>query len=311
MQRPIYIIGTGAIGMTLAVFLQQAGKDVYLLRGRPDKVPDGNILITVECSDGSVISERVRTGMLVHQYPLNGLIVLTTKAFGNSELANRLRANTGQSPVILLQNGLGIEQSFLDAGFPNLYRCVLLATSQIQVPQTVSYKAVAPSPVGIVRGQEDELNTLIEHLSTPRFAFRPDLLIEQTVWEKVITNCVFNSICPLLEVDNGIFYRDKSALSVAREVIAECVTIAGLAGIQLTKETVEHRLLQISQRSDGQLISTLVDIHLGRETEIDSLNLAVAQLAEQLGKPELAIRTRLLGDLLKRKGAIHQTYATD
>ncbi|MBO0935517.1 ketopantoate reductase family protein [Fibrella sp. HMF5335] len=307
MQSPIYIIGTGAIGMTLAVFLQQAGREVYLLRGRAGNVPEEETLLTVDCSDGSTRSARVRTGTLA-QHPLNGIVLLTSKTFGNAELAGRLRGKTGQSPMVLLQNGLGIEQPFLDAGFPALYRCVLLATSQVQAPQRVSYKPVAASPVGIVRGQENELVALVEHISTPQFAFRAEPSIEPVVWEKVITNCVFNTICPLLDVDNGIFHRDALALSLAREVIAECVAVAGLAHIRLDAQAVEQRLLQISQRSDGQLISTLVDIRQGRETEIDSLNLAVAQLAQRLGKPDLAIRTRLLGELVKRKANINRAH---
>ena len=68
---------------------------------------------------------------------------------------------------------------------------------------------------------------------------------------------------------------------------------------------MEQRLLQISQRSDGQLISTLVDINQGRRTEIDTLNLAVAHLADQLGRPELASLTRLLGKLVQLKADIN------
>ncbi|MBN8820748.1 MULTISPECIES: ketopantoate reductase family protein [unclassified Spirosoma] len=302
MNNPIYIIGVGAIGMTLAVLLKQAGKDVTLIRGRqgsPAETDEASI--TVDSIDGTSLSATVPVRSLEEMNALNGPVLLTSKSFGNRELAQRLNGKTGQSPLVLLQNGLGVEDPFLEAGFPRLYRCVLLATSQVQAPYVVRYKPVAASPVGVVRGHETELSELVATLTTPQFPFRAEVAIQQAIWEKVITNCVFNAICPLLDVDNGIFYRNESALALAREVIDECLAVAKKVGVGLDRAEVEQRLLQISQRSEGQLISTLVDINQGRETEIDSLNLAVARLADRLDQPELATKTRLLGELTRLK----------
>lgn len=304
MKTPIYIIGVGAIGMSLAVLLRQAGKEVMLLRGRRDSPTEADATITVECSDGNVLRASMPIRSLEQVDHLNGLILLTSKSFGNRKLASRLSGKTGQSPLVLLQNGLGVEEPFLEAGFPEVYRCVLLATSQVRAAHTVSYKPVAASPIGLIRGHESRLVTLVEELSTPQFPFRAEGAIQQAIWEKVVVNCVFNAICPLLGVDNGIFHRNTSALAIARKVINECVAVAGEVGIFLNGEEIEQRLLQISQRSDGQLISTLVDINHGRETEIDTLNLAVGRLAEGLGKPELANLTRVLGELTRLKAEV-------
>lgn len=301
MPVPIYIIGAGAIGMTLAVLLQQAGKEVRLVRGRPDSATEAEALITVEFRDGTTQTATVPTSTLERLEYLHGIILLTTKSFGNTDLARRLQGKTGASPLVLLQNGLGIEEPFLEADFPDVYRCVLLATSQVLAPNRVSYKPVAASAVGVIRGDASSLTAILEQISTPQFAFRAEEAIQVAIWEKVITNCVFNAVCPLLEADNGIFQRDASAFLLAREIIAECVAVAAEIGVYLHPAEVEKRLLQISQRSDGQLISTLVDIQQGRKTEIDTLNLAVARLAQDFGKPHLATRTKLLGELTKLK----------
>ncbi|WP_460907738.1 ketopantoate reductase family protein [Spirosoma areae] len=305
MQNPIYIVGVGAIGMTLAVLLKLSGKQVMLLRGRQGRAPETEeTSIIVDCSDGTALTASIPIRTLEQIERLNGIVLLTSKTFGNRELARRLSGKTGESPLVLLQNGLGIEEPFLEAGFEELYRCVLLATCQVQAPHRVRYKPVAASPIGLIRGHESRLAELVEQLSTAPFPFRAEGAIQQTIWEKVITNCVFNAICPLLGTDNGIFHRDNSALVLGRQIIDECVAVAGVVGIVLNREEVEGRLLQISQRSDGQLISTLVDINNGRETEIESLNLAVARLAHRLGRPELASRTRLLGELTRLKSEV-------
>ena len=275
------------------------------MRGRRDSLPEtGEINLTVDCDDGRSLTASVPVRTLDQIDCLNGLVLLTSKSFGNPELARRLSGRTGSSPVVLLQNGLGVEEPFLDAGFTQVYRCVLLATSQVQTPGRVSYKPVAVSPIGIIRGHKSRLAELVAQLSTPGFAFQAEGNIQRAIWEKVITNCVFNAVCPLIGVDNGIFHRDASALAVAGEIIRECVAVAAEVGIVLNPQEVEQRLLQISQRSDGQLISTLVDINQGRETEIDTLNLSVARLADRLGKPELATRTRLVGELIRLKAEV-------
>ncbi|MVM38050.1 2-dehydropantoate 2-reductase [Spirosoma sp. HMF3257] len=305
MQNPIYIVGVGAIGMTLAVLLKQSGKDVTLLRGRQGCEPETEeTSITVDYGGDSALTESISIRTLEQVERLNGIILLTSKSFGNQELARRLSGKTNESPLVLLQNGLGIEEPFLEAGFPEVYRCVLLATSQVQAPYTVTYKPVAASPIGVIRGHESRMAELVEQLSTSLFPFRTETAIQQTIWEKVIANCVFNAICPLLGADNGIFHRNSSALVLGREIIDECMAVAEVSGVVLNREEVEGRLLQISQRSDGQLISTLVDINHGRETEIETLNLAVARLADRLGRPELATRTRLLGELIRLKSAV-------
>ncbi|GAB4034233.1 ketopantoate reductase family protein [Spirosoma gilvum] len=307
MQKPIYIIGVGAIGMTLAVVLKQAGKEVSLIRGRQDNPLDTEeTRITLDCADGAILEAIVPIRSLDQFSELNGIILLTTKSFGNPELAQRLIGKVGHSPLVLLQNGLDVEAPFLEAGFPEVYRCVLVATSQVQAPYRVRYKPVDASPIGVIRGLEPRLAELVEQLSTPQFPFRVETAIQKTVWEKVITNCVFNAICPLLGVDNGIFHRNESALNLAREIIEECLAVAKETGIVLNRMEVESRLLQISQRSDGQLISTLVDLNQGRQTEIESLNLAVARLAQRLGKPELTNRTQLLGELIRLKSELNR-----
>src|SRR5258707_1183022 len=44
--------------------------------------------------------------------------------------------------------------------------------------------------------------------------------------------CVFNSICPQLEIDNGIFHRSDQVLLLAKSVVKECVSISKVAGVQ-------------------------------------------------------------------------------
>ena len=300
----IYIIGAGAIGKVLAVSLQLAQRDVVLLRGSLAEGAAYTEKIQVLQADGTLREATVPISTINNFGRLEGIVVLTNKSYGNAELARRLQGKTGKSPLVLLQNGLGVEQPFIDNGFPEIYRCVLFVTSQAVAGDPVRYKPVAVSPVGVVTGGEEMLYRTVAQLDSPGFRFGVETDITTIVWKKAIINCVFNSICPLIEADNGIFHRNADALAMAGRVVAECLTIAAAKAITLHQAEVMESLLHISRSSDGQLISTFQDIRHKRETEIDTLNLEIARIAQTLGKADLVKETRLLGELTKLKSEL-------
>ena len=195
-NNKIYIVGSGAIGKALAVFLQHENKNVILIRGSVDNKVDEEILITVTNQDNQKFQQKIKTTTLNNLTEINGIVLITAKAFANAELAQKLKTKKGEFSIILLQNGLNIEKPFND--FDNVYRCVLFSTSQIINDNTVSFKMVTDSPVGNMGETNSDLDTIIHQISTPYFGFRSEPDILKVVWEKVIINCAFNSICPLL-----------------------------------------------------------------------------------------------------------------
>ena len=255
--------------------------------------------------DGTVREADIEIRTLDTLPDIKGIVVLANKSFGNQQLAVSFEGKTGNSPLVLLQNGLGVEKAFVDQGFTEIYRCVLFVTSQTVDDSTVRFKPVAIYNIGIKRGSMDHLQTIVKQLDTPEFGFKSEANIQHIIWKKAIANCVFNSVCPLLEADNGIFYRNAEALEIARRIIAECVTIAKAKNIQLEPKEVEESLLLISKSSDGQLISTLQDIHNKRKTEIETLNFEIVRIAESLGRSEAVLETKLLGELTKIKSEMN------
>lgn len=206
-------------------------------------------------------------------------------------------------PIVFLQNGLHIENSFIDSGFSELYRCVLMATSESLTTNMVRFKLVAASPIGVIKGSDKVLQSIVVMLDTSIFSFRSEQDIQTIIWKKVISNCVFNSICPLLETDNGIFQRNDKVLQIAKTVIGECLTVAKEHSIGLTMDIVLQNILAISKMSDGQKISTYQDILNKRETEIETMNLAITKAALLKGIPDVPV-TALLGELVKIKSEL-------
>lgn len=299
-MEPVYIIGAGAIGKVLAVCLSNDGKKVVLLRGSVDngETHRENIRVTLPLQE--IIEAEVTIDTLSNYRSLEGVVVICIKSYGNAALADTLKDKISYSPVVLFQNGLDVEQVFMD--FPSVYRCVLFATSQPVSDTTLNFKPVAVSPIGrISGGDETSLGHIASLLNTPHFGFRAEGDIQPIIWKKAIINSVFNSVCPLLETDNGIFHRNPQALQIAESLVTECLCVAEQQGVNLNRTEVMDSLLLISRSSDGQFISTLQDIRSHRPTEIATLNLAIAGMAV---KEQTVIQTRLLGQLTLLKSQL-------
>jgi 2-dehydropantoate 2-reductase len=301
----IYIIGAGAIGKVLAVFLKQEGKNVILVRGSVSNEPTITSHVKVELVNKPTVEASVEQTTLDKFDKLNGVIVITSKSFGNHDLAIKLKGKAVKSPIVLLQNGLDVEQNFIDQGFEEIYRCVLFATSQSISENVFRFQPVTDSAIGVIKGSVHHLHDVVNALNCKEFPFRAEENIQMVIWKKAISNCVFNSICPLLEIDNGVFHRNEKALSIAKRIIKECIGVANAAGVNLTEEEVIENLLKISKASDGQLISTYQDIRNKRMTEIDTFNFAIAALAKKFQMDSMVTETKLLGELTKLKSDLN------
>lgn len=301
-KSKIYIIGSGAIGKALAVFLQQENKEVILIRGSVDNEPVVKNLITVTTQDGREFNQEITTTTFGNLTGMDGIVLIATKTFANTGIAKKLKRMEGDFSIVLLQNGLNIEKPF--ESFEKMFRCVLFSTSQITSENNVVFKTVTASPIGSIEGESSKLNEVVNQINTPHFGFRSEQNILKYVWEKAIINCAFNSICPLFEVDNGIFHRNTEAMKLAKTIIGESAALANKIDMELDPKEIEEKLLLISERADGQLISTYEDIRKKRRTEIESLNLEIARLADEIGMPGLVTTTSLLGNMIRIKSEI-------
>jgi 2-dehydropantoate 2-reductase len=301
-EDTIYILGSGAIGFPLAAYLAQAGRAVIAVRTSRDDVPRGTITVAVH-NEAHPVRTSVETVSLSRLSRLDGTIVIASKSYANSMLARELAKRSATGPIVIMQNGIGVERPFLEAQFPLVYRCILYVTSQTLSEYEFSFRPVTSSPIGSISGEPSILAKCVEDLTTDGLPFRAEANIQREIWKKAIINAVFNSICPLLDIDNGAFARDAAIAGLAGEVVGECVALADRLGLGLGERELMEQILLISRRSDGQLISTLQDIRAGRPTEIASLNLEMARVAADMRPPLALPRVELLGKMILAKSS--------
>lgn len=299
-DTPIYIIGCGAIGFPLAAFLSKLGRKVVAVRSSVSvsKTQQHNITIS---QNGTVTVTPVCVTSLDSLENPHGIFVVTAKSTANQFLATKLREVGAKGPIVVMQNGLDVEAPFIEQGFEEVFRTVLYFTSETKEAFTYSVKPVKASMIGLVIGTEKALEETVELLQNPVLTLESTESIGLYAWQKTIANVVFNSICPLLNQDNGIFYRDDKAMALGDELIHECIQVARADGIELQHEAVRTQVLGISRASSGLLISTLQDLNAGRPTEINYINLAVARKAKIHGLSHVVPKTTMLGHLILLK----------
>lgn len=303
-KETIYILGSGAVGFPLAAYLTNAGRCVVAVRTSRNDVPKSKIEVTVQDASNRVTAP-IETISLSNLARLDGTVVIATKSYTNQTIADLLKARKATGPLVIMQNGVGVEQPFLDAGFAAVCRCVLYVTSQPTSEFQFSFRPITASPIGIIEGPEAELAKCVAQLNTDAFPFRAEANIQKEIWKKAIINSVFNSICPLLDVDNGVFVRDEETANLASRLVKECITLTDRLNIGLSENEVMEQIMRISTGSK-QLISTLQDIRNGRQTEIESLNLEIARLAASQQPPLYLPQTELLGKIILAKSALHR-----
>lgn len=303
----MYILGAGAIGLALAINLNLESREVILVRTSRDDITEEMNTISMTTAEGDLIKVQVKMVSLDKMEDLDGLVVITAKSYANEMIAQKIAGKRIQSPIVLMQNGLGVEQPYLDAGFSEIYRCILFVTSQMKDEFHIRFRQIVTSPIGVIKGDNQKLQRIIEMLSTSGFQFSVEENIQVRIWQKTILNSVFNSICPLLDVDNGIFYRNDELANLALEVMEECVKVAFAVGINLDINQLKEQMLTISKVADGQFISTLQDIQSGRETEINSLNREIVRIADEQNPKIRVDKTRLLGELTFLKSEISRS----
>jgi len=303
-QETIYILGSGAVGFPLAAYLANAGRTVVAVRTSRNDVPKSTINVTVQDANNRV-TVPIETISLSRLPNLGGILVIATKSYTNQTIAGLLQERRATGPLVIMQNGVGVERPFLDAGFPTIYRCVLYLTSQPTSEFQFSFRPITASPIGIIKGSGVGLAKSVEQLNTDAFPFRVEVNIQKEIWKKAIINSVFNSICPLLDVDNGVFVRDEPTANLARQLVKECIALTDRLNIGLSESEVMQQIMRISTGSK-QLISTLQDIRNGRQTEIESLNLEIARLAASLQPPLALPQTELLGKIILAKSVLNR-----
>jgi len=268
--RSYTVIGTGAVGGFYGAKLAAAGHPVRFL-GRGD-VPvlrrDG---IRIASATGDVSVARVEAFDDPAQVPASDVVLVAVKAIlPNPAVAILARLEGGETAVVSLQNGLGIEADLEGAadGRPLAGGLCFVAANRTGpgrvehlIGGSVTLAAHRPGAHEAVQAVASDLMeagidaTTIDDLVGAR-------------WRKLVWNLPFNSLTTLLGRTPTELLASPDGSALVRTVIDEVVVAAGALGHPISEGYVDG-LLSITRLFPPYRTSMGLDVAAGRPTEIE------------------------------------------
>ena len=271
----IAIIGPGAVGGSIAAWLERTGRhELFLCARRPLSG------LTVVTPSGTLIT-RPTVLTQPEDAPAVDWVLVTTKSYdaaGTAAWFPRLGA-TG-APVAILQNGVEHRERFAP----------YLPADRI-VPVVVDLPAERLDPEHI-RQRGPGFLTVTDDARGQAFASLfagTELMLTLTadfpsaVWRKLCLNSA-GVISALVLQPAGVL-RDEALADFARELVRECLTVARAEGAVLPDDLVETALRSYRAAPPDAINSLHADRLAGRPMELDARNGVIVRLGRKHGIP--------------------------
>ena len=149
--RPVYIIGSGSVGMALSACLVSEGRKAVAVRTQNSESPWQTIKVSLH-HGADRMHVSVETVGLSKVTNLDGIVAITAKSYANKSISLGLRNKLIKGPLVVMQNGVGVERPFIEAQLGDVFRCVLYLTSQSTSDSEFGFHSIKSSPIGIISG---------------------------------------------------------------------------------------------------------------------------------------------------------------
>ncbi|GGC79519.1 ketopantoate reductase family protein [Marinobacter halophilus] len=276
----IAILGAGSLGRLWAATLP-AGQVAFV--PRPEQ-PAGQLSYRFRPFDGPEYQVRIPWIMPSHR---PSLLLLTTKA-GDSlpALASTLPVLPTDTPIVLLQNGLGSQQQVAER-WPD--RPVLAATTteganRPEADLTV-HAGQGDTRVGALNAAaKAHLNEVVHALAESGLTVHAEPDILGPLWQKLVINAGINAFTAILNCLNGQIL-DQAFYQQWIDPLCREISSLLLAADQpeQTPEALRGQIEAIARKTATNTSSMRADVLAGRSTEIDFINGYLVGLGRQLG----------------------------
>lgn len=293
----IAVLGAGAIGSMLGMFLQEGGADICLVDPFEDhmkKIREEGLNFT------GVSGESKRVKMKTYTSPEEAgeadlIIVLVKGLFTRSALKGASKMIGDRTCVLTCQNGLGQEAPLREFFPENRILMGCLGFSSVLKGPGEIYGNINRNPgkVHIYVGCMDKEGGPVELAGeVVKYAEAGGLVAKYSgdiripIWEKAANNVSCNALCGILRVTLGQMYEVEQGKKIHNEILRELAKVGSAMGVPMDAE----RLLESFEKVTYPGVcrhypSTAQDIFNKKQTEIDFLNGAVSRYGKELGIP--------------------------
>jgi 2-dehydropantoate 2-reductase len=296
----IAVMGAGAVGCYYGGMLARGGHDVTLI-GRPqhvDAIRRGGLDLDAQSFRARVPLTASNDVGAVRDA---ALVLFCVKSTDTDRAGAAIAPHLAPDALVLcLQNGVD-----------NAERLQALLARAVE--PAVVYVAVEMAGPGHVRhhgrgelvlGRNSKGARLVDELTQAGVGIELSDNVAGALWAKLIVNCAYNALSAIAQLPYGRLVASEGIEEVMRDVVRECMAVAGAAGVRVPGDPWEA-VRRIAETMPGQLSSTAQDLARGKPTEIDHLNGFVVRRGEALGVDAPVNRTlwalvKLLEDRSRR-----------
>lgn len=285
------IFGSGALGGYYGIMLAHHGCDVHFV-ARSDFEHIRQHGFHLQTRDQHIHLNPVNVVSHVSQLPPIDVLLLATKTTENGRLKQWIAETPGEPAVVVLQNGLGIEQE-LEAEFGKgriLGGCCFLCSNKIG-PGRIHHLDFGRITLGWA-----SLDSQV-HSQTPHVAEQiatdfqragidlkviPDML--EARWRKLMWNIPYNGLSVALNASTAEIMNNAAAAELVFTLMEEVRSGAGACGKLIEPEFTTQLMVQTKNMVPYDS-SMRLDFRARRPMELEAIYAKPLAAAEQAGCP--------------------------
>jgi 2-dehydropantoate 2-reductase len=283
----IAILGTGAMGSVYAGLFASAGHEVWAIdawREHVEAMKAKGLRLEGASGDRTV---KVQATTDPRDAGPCDLVVLATKAMHVAQAASSskplLKADT---PVLSIQNGLGGPDTAAEIlGRERVMVGVVGGFgASIKAPGHAHHNGMELVRLGEFGGPITERLRKVED-AWKGAGFKVKLFddIDQLVWEKLICNCAYSGPCALAEGTIADVMGDADLARVSADCATEAFQVSQRKQIKLGFADPVAYVRDFGSKIPSARPSVLLDLLLGKKSEIDVINGSIPRVAKTLG----------------------------
>jgi len=303
-QCSVAVIGAGAIGSYYGARLAEAGHDVWFLMRRDyQAVRMNGLKVTSPDGDFMLINPRVAVNS-AQIGPVDWVVcaLKTTSVEEAQELVQP--CVTADTRILVLMNGLGIEERFAEwFGSNHIFGGMAFTCINRGEPGYVHHLAHGPITIGHLRNDLVELETALALWTQSKVKVTTSPSLRCARWEKLCWNIPFSGLCVAAggittdRIVNDAGLRN-AALTVMEEVIGagNADLAAHSENARLDRDAVVRYMFHLTDTIGAYRPSLMIDFVEGRLMEVDAMFDEPLRRARSLDvdAPQLTLLTALL-----------------
>ncbi|MBW8325995.1 MAG: putative 2-dehydropantoate 2-reductase [Prolixibacteraceae bacterium] len=278
------VIGTGALGGFYGGMLARSGKEVhFLFRSDYEYVQQHGL--RVDSVNGNFHLPKVSAYRQPLQMPACDVVLVCLKTTGNRHLHELIKPMLHPgSVVVLLQNGLGLEEE-LASHLPDVQIAGGLAfiCSNKVGPGHIHHLDYGKLVIGSFNLTNPEvLKQVISDFQSAgvHAEFSPDLRMAR--WQKLVWNVPFNGMTVVLNTTTDRLMSNENTRELSRELMLEVIHGANCCGVPL-KESLAQQMIDMTLKMKPYAPSMKLDFDFRRPMEIEYIYSKPIETARNAG----------------------------